>query len=167
MKKCVSKEKSGELRKQHNYNFYIFSFLHDQLNPSMPKKSTDPFKIWSSFQLWHFFQGGTKLPALTKISPIDGMLKPVWRNILLILFDLYAIEWYQMKGQIMKFSSTYCIPIYHWSIYCATPIASSVETPTSGAFYRPRPWGCRWRERTCSLCSGSWWWASIIKWIQL
>ena len=38
----------------------------------MPKTGTDPFKIWSRFQLWHFFQGGTKLPAWPKISPIDG-----------------------------------------------------------------------------------------------
>ena len=52
--------------------FTYFSFLHDQLNPSMAKKSTDPFKIWSNFKLWHFFQGGTKLPAWPKISPIDG-----------------------------------------------------------------------------------------------
>ena len=43
--KRVSKKKSGELRKQHNSIFTSFSFLHDQLNPYMPKKSTDPFKI--------------------------------------------------------------------------------------------------------------------------
>ena len=44
-KKRVSKKNYGKLRKQYNHNFYLFSFLHDQLNPSMPKKSTGPFKI--------------------------------------------------------------------------------------------------------------------------
>ena len=55
--------------------FFTVFFISEKgapLNPSMPKKSTDPFKIWSNFQLWHFFQGGTKLPAWPKISQIDG-----------------------------------------------------------------------------------------------
>ena len=33
------------IRKTTIIIFTCFSFLHDQLNPSMPKKSTDPVKI--------------------------------------------------------------------------------------------------------------------------
>ena len=39
--------------------------------------------------------------------------------------------------------------------------------PQIGCTLPPAPWSCRWRYRTCSLCSASWWWASIIKSIQL
>ena len=44
----------------------------------MPKKSTDPLKIWSSFQLWHFFKvaqsypHGPKLAQLTVLSTGQG-----------------------------------------------------------------------------------------------
>ena len=47
MKKRVRKKKTGKLRKQHNYIFYVF------------------------------FYGGTKLPAWPKISPIDGSSRDI------------------------------------------------------------------------------------------
>ena len=56
----------------------------------MPKKSADPFRIWSSFQLWHFFQGGTKLPGRPKVSPIDG-ISAIFEDVdLKILFVLFC-----------------------------------------------------------------------------
>ena len=42
----------------------------------MAKKSTDPFKIWSSFQLWHFFKvaqsysHGPKLAQMTVLTKL-------------------------------------------------------------------------------------------------
>ena len=61
-------------------------------------------------------------------------------NTVRILFVLYAIEWYQMKEQIMKFCP--CIA-YNASIYCVTLTAPSFEmakmTPLiSDALCRPR-----------------------------
>ena len=61
----------------------------------MPK-NTDPFKIGSNFQLWQFFQGGTKLPAWPKVSPIDGIyfhdssLCPTIIDVMILIFRIPA-----------------------------------------------------------------------------
>ena len=39
----------------------------------MPKRALIPLKFEVIFNYDTFFQGGTKLPAWSKISPIDGM----------------------------------------------------------------------------------------------
>ena len=70
-KRRIGNKKSGKFRKQH---IIIFTRLFISSWPAMPKKSTDPLKIWNYFQLWQLFKVAQSYPHGPKLAQLTAVL---------------------------------------------------------------------------------------------